>query len=153
MWSAHDTNVFVWLPVFSIKSSLKDDDSGDHDQDQGSPKDSEKEKTEDEDKEQNSSKKKVGLLKNDSFVLAASKLIVGLNHCLVLCRWWCRGLESTLSNTTTPSGTRDAPQGDQPALRATNRTLNRLAASPQYVAPRALSGESTQLDITLARHN
>lgn len=41
------------------KSSLKDDDSGDHDQDQGSPKDSEKEKNEDEDKEQNVSKKKV----------------------------------------------------------------------------------------------
>uniref|UniRef100_A0A8C4D9J9 Eukaryotic translation initiation factor 4E family member 2 n=1 Tax=Dicentrarchus labrax TaxID=13489 RepID=A0A8C4D9J9_DICLA len=54
-----DTDVFVLLPVFSIKSSLKDDDSGDHDQDQGSPKDSEKEKTEDEDKEQNISKKKV----------------------------------------------------------------------------------------------
>ena len=41
------------------KSSLKDDDSGDHDQDQGSPKDGEKEKTEDEEKEQNVSKKKV----------------------------------------------------------------------------------------------
>lgn len=45
------------------KSSLKDDDSGDHDQDQGSPKDSEKEKNEDEDKEQNVSKKKVSSLK------------------------------------------------------------------------------------------
>lgn len=44
---------------FFNKSSLKDDDSGDHDQDQGSPKDSEKEKNEDEDKEQNVSKKKV----------------------------------------------------------------------------------------------
>uniref|UniRef100_A0A665T5N4 Eukaryotic translation initiation factor 4E family member 2 n=1 Tax=Echeneis naucrates TaxID=173247 RepID=A0A665T5N4_ECHNA len=41
----------------SIKSRLKDDDSGDHDQDQGSPKDSEKEKAEDEDKEQNTRKK------------------------------------------------------------------------------------------------
>uniref|UniRef100_A0A673AN92 Eukaryotic translation initiation factor 4E family member 2 n=1 Tax=Sphaeramia orbicularis TaxID=375764 RepID=A0A673AN92_9TELE len=41
------------------KSSLKDDDSGDHDQDQGSPKDSEKEKIEEDDKEQNTSKKKV----------------------------------------------------------------------------------------------
>uniref|UniRef100_A0A3Q3K422 Eukaryotic translation initiation factor 4E family member 2 n=1 Tax=Monopterus albus TaxID=43700 RepID=A0A3Q3K422_MONAL len=45
--------------LVSIKSSLKDDDSGDHDQDQGSPKDGEKEKTEDEEKEQNTSKKKV----------------------------------------------------------------------------------------------
>lgn len=43
---------------FSYKSSLKDDDSGDHDQDQGSPKDGEKEKNEDDDKEQNLSKKK-----------------------------------------------------------------------------------------------
>lgn len=58
------TQVFFHFAVcFPTKSSLKDDDSGDHDQDQGSPKDSEKEKTEDEDKEQNSSKKKVSLLK------------------------------------------------------------------------------------------
>lgn len=52
----------LFLPNVSIKSSLKDDDSGDHDQDQGSPKDSEKEKTEDEDKDQNSSKRKVSPL-------------------------------------------------------------------------------------------
>uniref|UniRef100_UPI0037E70755 eukaryotic translation initiation factor 4E type 2 isoform X1 n=1 Tax=Semicossyphus pulcher TaxID=241346 RepID=UPI0037E70755 len=64
--------------------ALKDDDSGDHDQDQGSPKDGEKEKIEDEDKEQNSSKKKASPLKNDSYVCAASKLIVGLSHCLVV---------------------------------------------------------------------
>lgn len=55
----HETTAFVLLPCVTIKSSLKDDDSGDHDQDQGSPKDSEKEKTEDEEKEQNISKKKV----------------------------------------------------------------------------------------------
>uniref|UniRef100_A0A8C9X704 Eukaryotic translation initiation factor 4E family member 2 n=1 Tax=Sander lucioperca TaxID=283035 RepID=A0A8C9X704_SANLU len=58
MKSVQDTTIFILLSV-SIKSSLKDDDSGDHDQDQGSPKDSEKEKAEDEDKEQNTSKKKV----------------------------------------------------------------------------------------------
>uniref|UniRef100_A0A8D3BST4 Eukaryotic translation initiation factor 4E family member 2 n=1 Tax=Scophthalmus maximus TaxID=52904 RepID=A0A8D3BST4_SCOMX len=45
--------------VSSVKSSLKDDDSGDHDQDQGSPKDGEKEKSEDEDREQNASRRKV----------------------------------------------------------------------------------------------
>lgn len=59
----------------SIKSSLKDDDSGDHDQDQGSPKDGEKEKIEDEDKEQNISKKKVSqqyLTVTDSYVFVTS---------------------------------------------------------------------------------
>lgn len=54
--------LFHFAASVSIKSSLKDDDSGDHDQDQGSPKDGEKEKTEDEDKEQNTSKKKVSPL-------------------------------------------------------------------------------------------
>lgn len=54
-----DRNDFVLIPCIFSKSSLKDDDSGDHDQDQGSPKDGEKEKNEDEEKEQNVSKKKV----------------------------------------------------------------------------------------------
>ena len=64
---------------------------------------------------------------------AAAKLIVGLSHCLVSCRWWCQGQESTRFNTIIPSGTPDAPQGDQPVRRATNRTLSRLAASLRYV--------------------
>lgn len=56
-----------------------------------------------------------------------------LKRCLVDCRWWFQGQVSTLFSTTTPSGTPDAPQGDQPAPRATNRILNRLAALPRYV--------------------
>lgn len=137
------------LPV-PVKFSLKDDDSGDHDQDQGSPKDSEKEKNEDEDKEQSISKKKVIiLLKSDSCVYRSLQVNCReLSHCLVYYRWWCRGQESILFNTTTPSGTPDAPQGDQPVLRATNRTLNRLAASPRYVDLRDL----TQADIASVRH-
>lgn len=140
------------------KSSLKDDDSGDHDQDQGSPKDSEKEKNEDEDKEQNVSKKKVSSMFAVFFVFenlwgkktpctfkwAVLKLFtlrwcwqtcpwIGGWSTLVDCRWWFQGQVSTLFSTTTPSGTPDAPQGDQPAPRATNRILNRLAALPRYV--------------------
>lgn len=61
-----------FVAFVSIKSSLKDDDSGDHDQDQGSPKDSEKEKTEDEDKEQNISKKKVSPLKSEMPIFLTS---------------------------------------------------------------------------------
>lgn len=65
--------------------------------------------------------------------LANSSLNWRLKRCLVDCRWWFQGQVSTLFSTTTLSGTPDAPQGDQPAPRATNRTLNRLAALPRYV--------------------
>ena len=62
--------IFNFGPCFSIKSSLKDDDSGDHDQDQGSPKDSEKEKTEEDDKEQITTKKKVRhFLQTETFLI------------------------------------------------------------------------------------
>lgn len=70
------TSVFLCGCRVSIKSSLKDDDSGDHDQDQGSPKDSEKEKTEEEDKEQNISKKKVSQFKSEMPIFLIS--FVGL---------------------------------------------------------------------------
>lgn len=65
----------------------------------------------------------------------------GLRYSLVFCRWWCQGQESTLFNITTPFGTPDAPQGDQPVLRATNRILSRSVASHRYVYPHDLLRE------------
>ncbi len=69
-WNVEDAwcKRFCFAACVCIKSSLKDDDSGDHDQDQGSPKDSEKEKTEDEEKEQNTTKKKASHFKNDLYI-------------------------------------------------------------------------------------
>lgn len=55
-----------------------------------------------------------------------------VSYFFFFCRWLCQEQENTLFNTTTPSGTPGAPQGDQLVLRVTSRTSNRSAALHRY---------------------